>query len=115
MTTYHSIERAKERFGINERKATKMIELALERGKTADKFTSWEKEYLEGECRDGSFAIAYNNFCFIVSKGGVCITLYPLPAWFGKKKRFDGKERVRNAKKYNGSFHYEMDYEPCYC
>ena len=26
--------------------------------------------------------------------------MYELPAWFGHKKRYHGKERIRDAKKY---------------
>lgn len=100
MTTIHSIERAKERIGLNEKKATKQIALALERGKAAQEFRSMERSFLEGECKYGNTAIAYNNFCYIFSEDGVCVTLYPLPIWFGKKKQFNGKEKVRNPKKY---------------
>lgn len=117
-TTYHSIDRAKERAGLNERKATKMIELALERGKSANYFSSMEKSYLESEGYDGCTAIAYNNFCYIVNENGICVTLYPLPAWFGKKKRFDGKEKIRNPKKYSknyGFYSREIEYSACYC
>ena len=49
MATIHSIDRAKERAGLNERRAYKMIDLALERGKTAEDFTSWERDYLLNE------------------------------------------------------------------
>ena len=59
-----------------------------------------ERSFLEGECKYGNTAIAYNNFCYIFSAEGVCVTLYPLPVWFGKKKQFNGKEKVRNPKKY---------------
>ena len=117
-TTYHSIDRAKERAGLNERKATKMIELALERGKSASDFSSMEKSYLDSEGYDGCTAIAYNNFCYIVNENGICVTLYPLPAWFGKKKRFDGKEKIRNPKKYSknyGFYSREIEYSACYC
>lgn len=100
MTTIHSIERAKERIGLNEKKAAKQIALAWERGKGAKEFRSMERSFLEGECKYGSTAIAYNNFCYIFNADGVCVTLYPLPVWFGKKKQFNGKEKVRNPKKY---------------
>lgn len=100
MATIHSIARAKERAGLNERRAYKMIDLALERGKTAEDFTSWERDYLLNEGKADTTAIAYNNFCYIVSDEGFCVTLYPLPAWFGKKKHFNGKERIRNMKTY---------------
>ena len=100
MATIHSIDRAKERAGLNERRAYKMIDLALERGKTAEDFTSWERDYLLNEGKADTTAIAYNNFCYIVSDEGFCVTLYPLPAWFGKKKHFNGKERIRNMKTY---------------
>ena len=102
--TIHSIDRAKERAGINERKAHKMIGLALTRGKTAEDFTSWERDYLRGECKENTIAIAYNNFCYIVNETGFCVTLYPLPAWFGKKKHFNGKERIRNMKIYSRNY-----------
>ena len=83
-----------------EKKAAKQIALALERGKAAQEFRSMERSFLEGECKYGNTAIAYNNFCYIFSEDGVCVTLYPLPIWFGKKKQFNGKEKVRNPKKY---------------
>jgi len=98
--SYHSVNRAKERLGLNEKVARKQISRAVERGKRADQFTSWERSYLENEARDDSYAIAYNNYCFIIGQNGSCITMYHLPAWFGKKKHFDGKERIRNAKAY---------------
>lgn len=107
MATVHSIDRAKERAHVNEKKAYKMISLALERGKKAEDFTSWERNYLEGECKGGAIAIAYNNFCYLVNEEGFCITLYPLPSWFGKKKPFNGKERIRNMKAYSKN-HYTM-------
>ncbi len=101
MATVHSVERAKERAGLNERKAYKMIDHALERGKRAEDFSSWERDYLKGECKGNTTAIAYNNFCYIVNEEGFCVTLYPLPTWFGKKKHFNGKERIRNMKVYS--------------
>lgn len=101
MATVHSLERAKERAGINEKKAYKMIDRALERGKRAEDFSSWERDYLREEGKGNATAIAYNNYCFIVSEDGFCLTVYPLPTWFGKKKHFKGKERIRNMKAYS--------------
>ena len=98
--SYHSIERAKERIGYNKKSAEKQIDRAISRGKTAEEYTSWEREYLLGECGKETTAIAYNNFCYIISNTGICITLYPLPSWFGKKKHFNGKEKIRNMKSY---------------
>ena len=99
-STIHSIDRAKERAGINEKKAEKMISLAIERGKTSVDFTSWERNYLQNEAYDDCVAIAFNGFCYIVNSQGFCVTLYKLPSWFGKKKHYDGKERIRDYKKY---------------
>jgi hypothetical protein len=101
LATYHSIIRTKDRMNVkNIRSAEKNISLARSRGKTARDYTSWEREYLSKEAHDDCTAIAYNNFCYIVNASGACVTLYPLPAWFGKKKHFDGKERIRNYKQY---------------
>ena len=99
-STIHSIDRAKERAGINERKAEKMITLALERGKTYEDFTSWERNYLQNEAYGDCKAIAFNGYCYIVNADGFCVTLYKLPSWFGKKKHYDGKDRIRDYKKY---------------
>ena len=99
--TLHAMERSKERRNYkNQRTAIKNIELAIARGKRAEDFTSWERNYLYSACTENKYAIAYNNFCYIVSEEGCCITMFPLPVWFGKKKHFDGKERIRNYKKY---------------
>ena len=100
MATFHSLERAKQRAGLNERRACKMIDLALTRGKTAAFFSSWERDYLENTAAENTTALAYNNYCYIVSDTGRCLTMYPLPKWFGKKKHFAGKERIRNMKVY---------------
>ncbi len=99
--TIHGAHRAKERRNLkNARSMEKNVKLALQRGKRADDYTSWERTYLAREEHDSCFAIAYNSFCYIFTEDGVCITLYPLPVWFGKKKPFDGKERIRNYKQY---------------
>ena len=115
IVTYHSVIRAMERGSIkNPRSAEKSIALALRKGKRASDFSSWERSYLIKEAFDDCTAIAYNNFCYIVNSNGVCVTLYPLPVWFGKKKRFDGKERIRNCKKYQRNYQYQ-DHEDLLC
>ena len=52
IASYHSIVRAKERIGYNEKSALKQINRALERGKTAEQFSSKERTYLEGRMVD---------------------------------------------------------------
>ena len=100
MATFHSLERAKQRAGLNERRAYKMIDLTLTRGKTAASFKSRERDYLENATQADRVAVAYNNYCYIFSENGYCLTMFPLPGWFGKKKHFAGKERIRNMKVY---------------
>lgn len=97
----HSIDRARERCNLKRDKAAmRNIQLAYERGKRAADLTSWERDYLLAEAHGDCTAIAYNRYCYIVSATGVCVTVYPLPRWFGQKKHFDGKERIRDYKKY---------------
>lgn len=98
--TKHSVYRMKERLGINERKAKKRLFDAVERGTSAEAFSSWEHSFLVGQSRNNCVAVAYNGYCYIIGEDKVCVTLYPLPVWFGKKKHFDGKEKIRNVKKY---------------
>lgn len=99
--TAHSINREKGRRNVKSlHTAKKDIARARERGTCAEGFSSWERSYLNNESRGDCIAVAYNNFCYIFNADGYCVTLYHLPAWFGKKKRFDGKLRIRNYKKY---------------
>ena len=99
--TWHATERMKERCNTkNYRTATKSVQLALSRGKRADDFSSWERNFLLGETSDRCTPIAYNGFCYIMNEEDACVTIFALPSWFGKKKHFDGKERIRDYKKY---------------
>lgn len=100
MTTKHSIERAKERIGANRKRAERIIGNALERGKGAEEFSSIEKEYLAKESSYGCTAIAYGSFCFIINESGKCVTEYRLPKYFGKKKLYNGKEKIRHPKAF---------------
>lgn len=102
MTTRHSIERAKERYGYNPKTAEHFMRNAAERGKTVDDFRPGrERSWIERHNANGCQVRIYNNSCFLLNERGNCVTLYPLPAWFGKRKVYDGKECVRNAVKYN--------------
>lgn len=113
--TYHYFVRAKERGGLKQRRAQRMIDLARERGKRSNECRwSVDKQYLA--CRNDSDkeAIAYNGYCFIISKDtGSCITLYPLPADFGKKKSRYKKSYLVDADKsgfdYKGNNYEEID------
>ncbi len=100
MTTYHSVLRAQERLGLNEQSAEKKIKKAYERGKTAEQFTGRERAYLLNRNSDGITSRVYQNSCYIFNPFGFCITVYPLPNWFGKKTRYAGNNRIRNYKKY---------------
>ena len=101
MTSKHSIERARERAGLTEEQAARFIRKASERGRTAEEMPRREREYMErAETVTNSRAFFYNGYFFIFSLDGVCKTLYETPAWFGRKSHYDGKEKIRNIKKY---------------
>ena len=102
MTTLHSIERAKERIGMNRKAAEHMMKNALVRGIDKTMFTNEQKrQWLNAkESASGCKALVYNGTCFIVSPENVIITLYPLPGWFTHSNRYDGKERIRNQAKF---------------
>ena len=98
--TFHSLVRAKERIGVKGKHAEKRIRLAVDRGKSAEYFSAKEKRYLEHESSNGLTALAYNAFCYLVNDDGLCVTMYPLPNWFGKKMYYTEKEKIRDVKKY---------------
>ena len=84
----HSLVRAKERAGFNEKRAKRMIDNAIERGiRASDCHYSCDRKFLEAKSAQGRTAIAYNGWCFIVDlEAKVCVTLLKLPKDFGKKK-----------------------------
>ena len=100
MCTYHSIKRANERTRYSGRSAVRFIENGISRGKTADDFTQDESRYLSSIAYDNCTAKANNGFCLIISEAGDCVTLYRLPEWFGKKRFYSAKTRIRNVKRY---------------
>lgn len=104
MYTYHSLQRAEERTQFSGKTAMRFIENGISRGKTAADYKKEESQYLSRIAYDGCIAKAYNGYCLIISDLGDCVTLYPLPEWFGKKKHYDGKKRIRNIKRYTAAY-----------
>lgn len=102
MTSHHSLKRAKERLGFNRKYAASVIENGIRRGQPACNFRPGaEKKWLERRSQQGCEALAYNGLCIIVSPDGNCVTVYELPRWFGKKVRFDRRNRrIRNRVRY---------------
>ena len=101
MTTYHGIQRTKERTGFNMKTSERFIENAIERGKEAEFFPTRERDYLlQKEEQEGCKALVYNTYCFIIGTDNNCITMYSVPGWFGKKKHHDGKRKIKDIKKY---------------
>ena len=100
--TNHGVDREKERCGMSKKKALRQVKLALERGKRVADFNGTrEREYLEKRESEHTYSIIYNQFCYIVSDDNVVITVFPVPRWFDKKKKYDGKVKIRNYKKYS--------------
>jgi hypothetical protein len=102
MTTQHSIERAKDRIGMNPRAAEHFMRNALERGKDKTMFTCEQKRrwLIAKEDACGYKALVYNDMCVIVSQDDRVITLYEVPGWFRRSTRYSGKERIRNQAKF---------------
>lgn len=99
--TYHSLSRAKERAGLSRKKAEKMMSLARERGiGFEDCKWSVDRTYLVQKSTAGKKALAFNGFCFIFDVDTYeCITMFPLPKCFGKKKTFFAEsDRKKNAR-----------------
>lgn len=107
--TQHSIDRAMERINLNEREAMRKIDIALQRGKCAENYaSSRERKYLENQSHN-AIAVAFDNFCYLFSYQGECITVYALPDWWEKKKMYNGKEKIRKPKKYFSFYNKEME------
>ena len=100
--TKHYMDRAKERSNIKNMATIKRnAQLAIERGKKADDFRGRERNYLLKKQDRSCIAIVYNGKCYIVRKdNNVVITCYGLPEWFEKNIFYDGKEMIRDVRKY---------------
>ena len=98
LNSWHSVNRAKERAGMNYKKAQKMMNRARERGIGSESCRwSLDRQFLESRTNDTAKAIEYNGFCFIFDREtNTCITMYGLPPYFGKKKTFYKQEGRRN-------------------
>ena len=104
--TIHSINRAKERAGLSRKKAEKMMNLARTRGIGYEGCRwSLDRMFLINRSNEVALALAYNGYCFIFNRETAeCITMYPLPKHFGKKKTYYGtSDRKQNVR-------YEMMY-----
>lgn len=109
IATQHSIDRAMERIRLNEREAVRKIDIAMQRGKTAENYTSSrECKYLENQSAN-AIAVAFDNFCYLFSYQGQCITVYALPDWWEKKKMYNGKEKIRKPRKYFSFYNDESE------
>lgn len=98
--TYHSIQRTKERTGLSTSASINFISKAKRFGLSPDFYPSKERAYLHGKEYLGTSTLCYGEYIFIFSEEGLCLTMYPMPKWFCQSGRFDGKERIRNRKKY---------------
>lgn len=101
MNTCHSLERAIERLGLNENEAIRFTKMALARGKESKDMPKNEKQYMESkQVEIGIRTVYYNGIMLVFNSWDECITMYEAPSWFGRKKHYDGKQEIRDAKKY---------------
>ncbi len=98
--SYHSLVRARERLGLKINAAEREIRNAYMEGLDATEFNSREKEYLINKGLSGALVKVYNGSCYIFSENAICITIYKVPSWLGRRQFFDGKEKIRNPKNY---------------
>ena len=100
--THHAIQRTRERTGLKLKSSEKFITYALARGKSAEYFSANERNYiLSKETKGDCIVLVYQSFFFIIDSAGRCVTMYAVPKWFGKKKHFDGKVKIRSVKRYS--------------
>lgn len=105
-SSVHGLVRTMERADVNGKQALRFIQNAWLRGKCIDQL-QWAKQkkyvaHYNSLLFDGYTNLrVYRDYLFIFSAGGQLITMHALPKNFAKKRIYDGKTRVRDAKKYN--------------
>ena len=97
--SYHSVKRAHERLGLNASGAEAFLTRAFAEGMDSGDFSSRERRYLEDKGLRGGIIKVFCGYCCVFSDTAVCITVFRLPSWFGKK-HYDGKKKIRDPKNY---------------
>ncbi len=114
-TTLHGLMRTMQRAELNESKALRMIRLAWERGRLlCDLPSSWQRYYrrFDRPARHGPTQMRfYNGYLFIFNAYGELITMVSEHERHGRKRIYDGKVRVRDARKY-GRMNREREDDP---
>ena len=108
MYTYHSVERTSERTGLNKKAAVRMLERAQIKGKKPSEFAKKEREYLQHKEYDGQKVLIYAGYCFVFNSQAVCVTMFPVPEWFGKNC-FQGKNQIRKPRRYFRRYSLNVD------
>ena len=104
-TSLHGYLRTMERAKKSGRQAVRYIKNAWFRGKGIHELQTFEQRRYalrhNSLLADGYTNLRiYDGYLFIFSSGGTLITMHSLPQYFFKKTCFDGKTKIRNAKKY---------------
>lgn len=100
LATRHYLDRAKERAGLNEKKAEKILQTVIIRGTTANECKwSSDRKFMMNRESDNARAYAYNGMCYILNENlDVCITVVELPRDFGKKKSGYAHKKMSDPK-----------------
>lgn len=106
--TKHSIERARERAGLSKQAALNNFKKAYSFGIPAEELPSRESKYMLEKSDGANEMLLYGDFLYLFKEDGTCITMYHTPAWFNRKSNYDGKEKIRNPKKYFNKYQDSM-------
>ena len=103
--TKHCYQKLKERCSIkNHKSAQKKVELAFTKGKRFSDYTEDKRQYLLSKEQNLCQAVVYDKFCYIFNQNNACVTVYKLPEWFSKRKKYVGKEMIKNEKRYSRKY-----------
>ena len=86
MATFHAIQRAEERVKLKRKSAERLITNALQYGRTSSDFIGKEFNYLHRKETVGEARILVHSQCCFVVNNNSCITMFPVPSWFGKRR-----------------------------
>lgn len=99
--TRHGIIRACERAHLRHDSAVKLITKAKRYGLRSEEMNSTERKFMQEKEQNHHYCLFYQGFIFILGADDCCITMYAVPEWFNKRGLYDGKQKIRNRKKYS--------------
>ena len=111
MCSGHCFARGYQRFDLSAADVVNITERAYFRGKASGDYSGKESRYLRRkEACGGCDVRVLAGIIFVFDSLELCVTMYPVPAWFGKERRHAAKRGEDTYEEISGSGYSDIVY-----